>query len=60
MAFIEMADFGLQAKRSQQAPSTNPENNLLFQPHLRIAAIEFTGDSPMRGSIREVIRVQQV
>src|ERR1035438_7003220 len=60
MAFIEMADFRLQTKRAQQAPSTNPKNNLLFQPHLRIAAIEFTGDSPMRGSICEVICVEQV
>src|ERR1035438_10639206 len=60
MAFIEMADFGLQTKRAQQAPSTNPKNDLLLQPHLRIATIEFTGDSPMRSSVGEVICVEEI
>src|ERR1035438_1778060 len=60
MAFIEMADFGLQTKRAQQAPSTNPKNDLLLQPHLRIATIEFTCDSSMRSTVGEVICVEQV
>ena len=60
MAFIEMADFGLQTKGPQQSPSTNPENNLLLQSHLRIATIEFTGDSPMCSGIGEVISIEQV
>jgi hypothetical protein len=60
MAFIEMADFGLQTKRPQQAPSANPENDLLLQPHLRIAAIEFARYSAMSRCVCEIICVEQV
>src|ERR1035437_2395209 len=60
MAFIQVAYFGLQTEGSQQTPSANTKNDLLLQPHLRIAAVQLTGDSAMRCRIRKIVGVEEV
>ena len=39
MAFIQMADFRLDAERREQSPSADPEQQFLFEPQLRAAAV---------------------
>ena len=47
MAFIQMTDFRLDAKRSKEPPSADPEEQFLLETQLRSAAIEFAGNSSM-------------
>ena len=60
MTFIEMANLRLQTYGPQQSPAADTKHDLLFQPHLRVAAIEFAGNPAMSGSIREIVGVEQV
>ena len=58
--FIQMTDFRLNAERVQQAPSADPEQQLLREAQLRTAAIELAGDRSMSRIVRGVIAVEQV
>src|SRR5438094_4025116 len=60
MPFIQMADFRLNAKRTKQSPSADPEQYFLLEAQLRPTAIQFAGNASMRREIRRVIAVQQV
>ena len=60
MPFIQMTDFRMDAKRTKQPPSADPEEQLLLEAQLRPAAIKLAGDPSMCGKVRRVIAVQQV
>jgi hypothetical protein len=47
MPFVQVAHFRLDTKFAQATPTHHAENQLLFQPELRAAAIEFAGDTTM-------------
>ena len=44
VSFIHVADGGANAERSECAVATDAEQNLLFDAHLFIAAVEIIGD----------------
>ena len=60
MAFIQMTDFRLDAQRTKQPPSADPEEQFLLEAQLRPAAIQLAGNPPMNGVVCRVIAVQQV
>ena len=60
MPFVEMTDFRLNAKRSKQPPSANPEQHSCFRRNSGPASVQLAGNPSMRGKIRRVIAVQQV
>ena len=60
MAFIEVTDFRLETKGTEQPPPAEAEHQLLLQPQLRTAPVQLTGNAAMRGVIRCVIAIQQV
>ena len=45
VTFVEMTDFGLHSECAQKAPSPDSKYDFLGNPHLRSAAIEFTGNA---------------
>ena len=59
MTFVEVAHLWVQTEFPQQPPAANAQNDLLFQPHLGITAVQLTRDPAMSGGIGEVVRVQQ-
>jgi len=60
MPFIQVTDFRLDANRTKQSPSANPQEQFLLEAQLRPAAIQFAGNPSMSREVREVIAVQQV
>ena len=60
MPFIQVTDFRLDAQRTKQSPSADPEKQFLLEAQLRPAAIQFAGNPSMSGKVRRVIAVQQV
>ena len=44
MAFIQVADFRLDAQRGEQSPSADPEHQFLHEAQLRPAAVKLAGD----------------
>ena len=60
MAFVEMADLGLQAQLAQHPPAADAQDDLLLQPHLRTAAVELAGDAPVGGTVDRVVGIEQV
>jgi hypothetical protein len=43
MPFVQMTNFRLDAKRTKQSPSANPEEQFLLEAQLRPASIQFAG-----------------
>lgn len=60
MPFVQVTDFRLEAQCIKQSPSTDPEQQFLFETQLRPAPIKFAGGPAIRGKVRRVIAVQQV
>ena len=60
MPFIQVADFGLDAERIEQAPSADPEDQFLLEAQLRPASVKLAGNPSMSREVRRVIAVQQV
>ena len=60
VTFIEMANVGLLSERAQQAPSPNPQHDLLGHPHLWPTAVKFTCNAAIRRRICRVIGVEQI
>src|SRR5213593_2019400 len=60
MPFIQMTNFGLNAKRAKQSPSADPEQQFLLEAQLRAAAVQLAGNPSMSGEVRGVVAVQQV
>ena len=60
VTFIEMANLGLLSERAQQAPSPDPQHDLLGDPHLGSAAIEFACNASIRWRVCRVIGVEQI
>ena len=58
--FIEMTDFGPDAKRTEESPAAQPEEQLLLQAQLRPAPVELACDAPVSGVVCRVITVQQI
>ena len=58
--FIQVTDFRLEAKLTQQPPSPKTEDQFLFEAQLRAAPIQLAGNPSMRREVRRVIAVQQV
>ena len=48
VAFVQMAHFRPQAKRSEQSPTGNPAQQLLFQALFRSTAVDLAGNAAMR------------
>jgi hypothetical protein len=44
MPFVQMTNFRLDAKRTKQSPSANPEEQFLLEAQLRPASIQFAGN----------------
>ena len=60
VAFVQVADFGLELERSQQPPSANPQQHLLAQPQLGSAPVQLTGDAADGRRVRRVVAVEQI
>jgi hypothetical protein len=61
VSFVEMTDFRLQVLSARsKSPSADSKNDLLLQPHLRVAAIEFTGYAPVSRGIGKIVGIEQV
>ena len=60
VALVDMVDPGLQAQRLQRDHSADPQDDLLADPHVLVAAIQIRGDRPIRRGVLRVIRVQEV
>ena len=59
MPFVQVTDFRLDAERSEQPPSANPEKQFLLETQLRPAAIQLAGNPSMNGEVRRVVAVQK-
>jgi hypothetical protein len=57
MPFIEVTNLRLNAESNEQSPSTDSKQ---FETQLRPAAIQLTGNAPVRRIIGGVIAVEQV
>ena len=57
--FVEMANLGLHSERAQQAPSPDSQRDLLGNPHLGSAAIQFTGNAAIQRRVCRIIRIQK-
>ena len=57
---VQMADLGLEAKRAQEAPPGDPEDELLPEAKLGAAAVELAGDAARRRRIGRIVAVEQV
>src|SRR5437879_11118925 len=54
-----MADVGVYADHLQHPPTTDAEDDLLFQPQLAVTAVELAGNAAVRRCVRRVVRVHQ-
>ena len=59
MAFVHVINRGLQAERLQRAMSADAEEDLLFQAHLQIAAVELIGDIAIFRAIGGHVGIEQ-
>ena len=60
VAFIQMANFGIQSQRSQEPPAADAQHDLLGDAHLHPATIEFVGDAAHKGRVFRVVKIQQI
>gem|GEM_PF-2602103 len=60
VAFVEMADLGIQTEGSQQTPTDNAENVFLTQPQFGSAAVQLAGDARIRGRIGGIVGVEEI
>ena len=60
VAFVQMANFGIQSQRPQEPPAADAQHDLLGDAHLRPAAIQFIGDAAHDGRIFRVVQVQEI
>src|ERR1019366_6538154 len=60
MAFIQMADRRMDSKCSKRAHATYPEDDLLLETELAVAAVQRTGDLAVRLGILRNVGVEQV
>ena len=49
VAFIQMANFGMEPERAQQTPAADAQHAFLLQAQFRSAAVEFAGDASVSG-----------
>ena len=60
VSLVEVACAGLDPERVEQAPSADPERDLLAQPHLGTVAVELAGDAPVGRFVDRNVRVEQI
>jgi hypothetical protein len=60
MPFIQVTDFRVDAKCSEQAPAADPEKQFLLEAQLRPTPIQLAGDRSITGKVRRIVAVQQV
>ena len=60
MTLVHMADRRIDSKRRNGSKSADTQYELLFQPHLNVAAIQLIGDILVSRAVRLNIRIEEI